>query len=422
MTKLKFIHTGDLHLDTPFKGLQNLNAQLAKKLADATMRSFAGIVDICIENKVDFLLVTGDIFDSEVKSLAAQLRFVSELRRLSDHGIAAFLIAGNHDPLNSWMKELELPDRVYRFGSDGVSFFPFKKNGKTLAHIHGISFAEKTMMDNLALQFKLADAPAPINIAMLHGTIGQPGAHQSYAPFSLADIRSKGFDYWALGHIHKHHVLQAAHPAVVYPGNPQGRDFGETGQRGCYLIDLTAGSQPQLTFIPTQKIRFEELTVDISGTEDPGALQPCIQDAVENMEAFTPSESYLIRLTFSGRTTLHNYLHKPGQIEGLLELFNEGVLQQQQFTWIDTIRLKTQPEVDLEGLRKANDFTAAVINAFKELNDDPETTAELLEDIRKQFALNVRRGELEGLSDEEMAEITEKAQWMIVDQLIKSQP
>lgn len=422
MTKIKFIHTGDLHLDTPFKGLQNLNSDLAKRLADATMKSFSAIVDLCIAQKVDFLLITGDIFDSEIKSLAAQLRFVSELKRLSSHNISAFLITGNHDPLNSWMKELEMPEGVVRFGSEAVSVASWYKNGKRIADIYGLSYADKTVEENLALQYALVNDPAPVNIAMLHGTIGSPGPHHSYAPFSMADIRSKGFDYWALGHIHKHQVLQPANPAVVYPGNPQGRDFGETGSRGCYLVELEENRTPRLTFMPTQQIRFEEIIVNLSSVENINALTNLITSSIENIDGHLPTESYVVRVILTGRTPLHTYLRNNNETEGLMELLNEGMLHRQYFTWIDRIVVQTQPDVDLESLRKTNDFTAAILNAFQQLKDQPEHTAVLLEEIQGQFAAQVRKDELGDLTDEEIHEMIEKAQWMIVDQLLTPQP
>ena len=121
MPKVRFIHTADLHLDTPFKGLSRMNSDLSKRLKDATFRSFRKIIDLCSDKKVDFLIISGDIFDSENKSLAAQLRFVTELKSLSEKGIPVYFICGNHDPLKSWLDTIELPDKVIRFGPPEVS-------------------------------------------------------------------------------------------------------------------------------------------------------------------------------------------------------------------------------------------------------------------------------------------------------------
>ena len=139
MTKIKFIHTADLHLDTPFKGLSNWNSELAGKLKNATFAAFRNIVDLCLREHVDFLLISGDTFDSENRSLAAQLKFVSELKRLSDNGVRVYFICGNHDPLNAWLEDLQMPENVFRFNAEEVENFTFPKNGRSIADIYGIS-------------------------------------------------------------------------------------------------------------------------------------------------------------------------------------------------------------------------------------------------------------------------------------------
>ena len=153
MTKVKFIHTADLHLDTPFKGLSNWNSDLASKLKDATFKSFRKIIDLCLNEKVDFLIISGDIFDSENKSLAAQLKFVSELKRLSENGIYTYFICGNHDPLSSWLEDLQLPENVFRFNSSKVGNITHRKDNNPVADIYGISYQNKVVNKNLANKY-----------------------------------------------------------------------------------------------------------------------------------------------------------------------------------------------------------------------------------------------------------------------------
>ena len=126
MASIRFIHTADLHLDTPFKGLSNWNSDLASRLKDATFKSFNRIVDLCISENVDFFVISGDIFDSQNKSLSAQLKFIGEIKRLSDLEIPTYFICGNHDPLSSWLDSLEMPKNVIRYDSNNVKFFTFK--------------------------------------------------------------------------------------------------------------------------------------------------------------------------------------------------------------------------------------------------------------------------------------------------------
>src|SRR6056297_2171810 len=208
MTKVKFVHTADLHLDTPFKGLSNWDNQLASKLKDATLKSFYNIIDLCIQEKVDFLIIAGDIFESEIKSLAAHLAFYNALKKLSDNNIATYIVCGNHDPLSSLADFKELPDNVFLFNSSKAGKETFYKDGKALADIYGISFENKIVKKNLAKTFQLEDGHSPFSIAVMHGTIGNPGPHENYAPFTKDDVINKGFDYWALGHIHKKEIIR----------------------------------------------------------------------------------------------------------------------------------------------------------------------------------------------------------------------
>jgi len=419
MTRIRFIHAADLHLDTPYKGLSNVNHELASRLKDATVKSFRRIIDLCISEKVDFLLIAGDIFDSEAQSLGAQLFFARELKRLGNENIPAFIIAGNHDPLNSWMKELEMPGKVYQFGSEKVERVPVEKNGQRIADVYGVSFQTHTVDWNLAQQFVIGNDPAPFSIALMHGTLDTASAKHSYAPFSLNDVRGKGFDYWALGHVHKRQVAMDAFPAVVYPGNPQGRDFGETGQRGCYLVEIEDQQAPLLKFMPTQSILFNELTVDITGLETINQLPDLINDAIAGRGEMEQNSSLMVRILIKGRTPLHALLNQPGETDRIIGLFNDGQLIKKSFTWIDHIELDTTPDVDLDELRKGNDFQAEILKSFDLLHAHPDLLNEMLESLYTDFGNQKVKSESGELTDEEKKQIMQKAQWLLIDQLLK---
>lgn len=421
MTKVKFIHTADLHLDTPFKGLSNWNSDLASKLKDATFKSFRKIIDLCIKEKVDFLVISGDIFDSENKSLAAQLKFVSELKRLSDNDIPTYFICGNHDPLSSWLDTLQLPENVFRFDSSIVENYTYKKDNISIADIYGISYQNKVVKKNLALKYKLSSKPSPISIAILHGTVGVAGTHENYAPFKVGDVANKNYDYWALGHIHKRQIIHESDPTIVYPGNPQGRDFGETGVKGCYLVEINAGNSPQTEFISTQLIRFEEVEVDLSDENKIDHLSVKIEEAKGNIADFDENASYILRITLKGRTPLHSQLNKSGEIEQLLDLFNEGQLNQTGFTWIDQIELKTQPEIDIEQIKKGTDFPSEILKMFSKYEKGSEKLQELINNVDEEFTSLQAKRELAELSESEQKEILEKAKWILLDQIIKEE-
>ena len=98
MSIIRFVHAADLHLDSPFKGLSDVQPEIAARLKNATFDAYQNIIDLCISERVDALLVAGDVFDGADRSLRAQLRFMDGLRRLHEAGIRAFICHGNHDP------------------------------------------------------------------------------------------------------------------------------------------------------------------------------------------------------------------------------------------------------------------------------------------------------------------------------------
>jgi DNA repair exonuclease SbcCD nuclease subunit len=421
MSKIRFIHTADLHLDTPFKGLSRWNSDLSKKLKDATFKSFKTIIDLCVEKKVDFLIISGDIFDSENKSLAAQLRFVSELRSLSGKRIPTYFICGNHDPLKSWLDTIDLPENVIRFDSSGAQFHTFKKEDTVIADIHGISFNEKAIIRNLAADFKLAPVPAPISIAVLHGTVGTPGPHENYAPFSPEDVAGKGFDYWALGHIHKKKIVSSSNPAIIYPGNPQGRDFGEAGEKGCYLVEISKDHDPVVEFIPTQLIRFENLEIDISNAGKIESLQGKINEALEKVENYNEDVNYILRIKLVGRTGLHKSINDKAEINELVEFFNEGQLNQPYFKWIDQVFVNTRPDIDIGKIKNGVGFTAEILKSFDTYLENNVKLADLIKKVGEDFINAQAKKETGDLWDNIETEMLEKARMILLDKLIKEE-
>jgi DNA repair protein SbcD/Mre11 len=421
MPSVKFVHTSDLHLDTPFKGLSAWNSELAAKLKDATFKSFRNIIDLCIDQKADFLIISGDIFDSENKSLAAQLKFVSELKRLSGKGISAYFVCGNHDPLKSWLDTITLPDRVFRFDSSKGQFHRFTKGDEVIADIHGISFNEKVVTENLAADYQLAPKPAPVSIAILHGTTGVPGPHENYAPFKSIDVIRKGFDYWALGHIHKMQVVSPSNPSIIYPGNPQGRDFGETGPKGCLLVEISSGNDPVTEFIPTQVIRFEDLKIDISGVDQIDLLNGRIIDALKNVESYNENVNYILRITLNGRTGLHSELNERAEVEELVQHFNEGQLAEQYFTWIDQIYADTRPDLDLEKIKNSSGFSAEILKNFDQYHEDDKRLEELIRKVEEDFINIQLKKEIDELTVDMKLGMVEKAKMILLDRLINEE-
>ncbi|RIE00640.1 metallophosphoesterase family protein [Cohnella faecalis] len=225
-----FIHAADLHLDSPFRGLDRADGAVRDRLRESTFAALRRLTALAKREKADFVVLAGDLYDASDRSLKAQLRLQRELEELTREGIGIFVVHGNHDPESGRQAKLALPEGVHVFGSDEVECFPaFRRDGRLAAHVYGISYPTPSVSDNLALRFRKREG-APFHLALLHGNVdGQPG-HDNYAPCKLSELTAAGFDYWALGHVHDRRTVHE-YPHVVYPGNLQGRSIRETGRK-----------------------------------------------------------------------------------------------------------------------------------------------------------------------------------------------
>lgn len=212
-----FIHAADLHLDSPFRGITAESPAIAELLQSATFDVYNSLIDLCIEKQVQFLLISGDIYDGADRSLRAQLRFRDGLKRLADNNIQAFIVHGNHDPYKGHSKSIDWPPGVHVFNYRTAESIPVKIDDTTIAIVSGLSHENRNVKTNLAKKIK-GDNSDLFQIGLLHCNVGRNTGHEDYAPCELEDLLNIGMDYWALGHVHERKVLHAD-PYVVYPGN-----------------------------------------------------------------------------------------------------------------------------------------------------------------------------------------------------------
>lgn len=219
--------------------------------------------DLAIARAVDFVLLSGDLFDESNRSLKAQLFLRNQFLRLQTQGIDVFIIYGNHDHLGGEWTPIEWPENVHVFSSSTPSEQSYYRGGQLVASIYGFSYKERAVYENMTSHY-VKTTDAAYHIAMLHGTLAGQEGHDAYAPFQLEQLLSRDFDYWALGHIHKRALLHED-PLIIYPGNMQGRHIKETGEKGCYVIQLSEDSETA-EFISCADVMFETLAIDMTET------------------------------------------------------------------------------------------------------------------------------------------------------------
>jgi exonuclease SbcD len=304
LKSFRFIHTGDIHLDSPLKGLSGQQGAAAERIRTATRMAFDNLVSQAIEDQVAFVIIAGDLYDGDWRDYQTGLFFVKQMGRLAQAGIPVFLLYGNHDAENQITRRLTLPENVKVFSARRPETFRLENCDVAL---HGQSFRQRDITENLVPAY-----PTPIagcfNIGVLHTGLGGMGGHLNYAPCAIEDLVNKGYDYWALAHVHQAAVLHER-PHVAFCGNLQGRHIRESGPKGGSLISIEDGQIDEISPLHVDVVRWTHLLVPVDhygATADViDRVRQAIEDAVEH-----ESQGRLLacRIELTGRTGLHGEL------------------------------------------------------------------------------------------------------------------
>lgn len=299
----RFVHAADLHLDSPLKSLALRAPEVAELIGTATRSALAAIVDLCLAERVDALLISGDLYDSDQTSMTTARFLARQLGRLHAAGIAVHIIRGNHDALSRITRELVLPDTTHVYQATAQAIRLDRPRDRMPVVLHGLSFREPRAERSLLGDYRPPVADA-VNIGLMHTSLGGSPDHDPYAPVSVAELAGAGFDYWALGHVHKPSRQVVGRTHVVMPGNPQGRDMGEEGARGVVLV--TVGDDRAITVEDrlTSIAEFARVTVDMGGLDDWAALVARLRAALGAARDAARSPHLVARVALTGATPL----------------------------------------------------------------------------------------------------------------------
>lgn len=376
---IKILHTADVHLDSPLKSLALRDPELRDRVRTSSRTALTKIVDTAIAEKVAALLIAGDLLDGAERSARTAAFLMLQLERLRERGIRAFYIKGNHDAENPLTGELTLPDNVHVFDGRG---------GKVqLAEdvwIHGVSFANRHAPESLLPKFP-APVEGAVNIAMLHTSLAGAEGHDPYAPCTVGELTAAGFDYWALGHVHRRQVHSKA-PWIVMPGTPQGRDMGESGPKSATLMTIDKGIR--IEEVPTSAVEFLHMQVHVADADSDDALREILRRALRDTARNLVSESAVIRLEFTGRT------RRRWQVLRDQDIWKETAGQYARETgtlWLDKVVFDLSDTA--ERGHSATDELAGIMQAIREEPGFSETCRAEIEGILHELAPQ-RRAEL----------------------------
>ena len=404
MESFRFVHAADLHLDSPFRGLLEVNDKLGHRLQEASLRAFDNLLELCRSERADFLVVAGDVYDTAERAVRAQVRFWNGLGQLAGDGIQSFVVHGNHDPLDHRLSDAGGPDGVHVFGPE-PSWAVATREGRPLAEIQGVSFPTQAVTENLAARFAPRRDSDLFAIGLLHCNVGGNPGHDNYAPCTVQDLVNIGLDYWALGHVHTRQTLRKSSPVIAYPGNLQGRHPGETGARGCLMVDVAESGHVHVEFRPLDVVRWDTGEVSIEGAEGAPALHARIMDKVEELQGRSDGRDLVCRLTLAGRGPLHRELARPDALAEFLAEAREAVSPS---VWIERLENRTRPTLDLEARARQGDFLAGLLSRASAA--DPEELRELLAPV-----FSGRRGALAEPPPNEARKWLEEARWYLAE-------
>lgn len=300
----KFLHAADIHLDSPLKGLSRYEPMPVNEIRLASRHAFDRLVRLAIEEEVRFVLIAGDLYDGDWKDASTGLFFTSRMGRLRERGIQVYLIKGNHDAASVVTKSLRLPENTHVFDSRRAHSLVIPGVD---AMVHGHSFSTRHVGENLVGAYPPRD-PSRFNIGMLHTSLAGYDDHDTYAPCSVDDLQSKGYEYWALGHIHTAQEVLSGNPWIVFPGNIQGRSIRESGAKGCRIVTVDdAHRVASCEFHSLDTFRWLQLEIDVTHADSMDVVERAVEKALRRVET-DGDIKYILRLVLKGATPLASRL------------------------------------------------------------------------------------------------------------------
>lgn len=388
MGTLKFIHAADIHLDSPLQSLILRDEAQIKRMRRACRETFEKLIDFAIEQQVAFVLLAGDLYDHDAPNMQIAVFLRNQLSRLDKKGIRVVIAKGNHDADNKITSALALPGNT-RILSDKKPETIRYDDLSTRTAIHGQSFRAGPIPENLAAAYPLAVA-GHLNIGVLHTSLAGSAEHNPYSPCKLEELTTRGYDYWALGHIHKAATL-SSDPWVVYPGNLQGRHAKETGPKGCILVTVDDDRISAVEPIDLAIVRWQQVELNLDAVANEAEFINRAHSALSDVYREVDGRPVAVRIILAGTSPLYDLIEgkRDRTFQTILELAGEVGGED---IWIEKIHNETRPP---ETPAKASEGGNELLQIIDEFEGDPSRIEALL---RKE--LDALKSKLpEGLKD-----------------------
>ena len=372
---MKFIHAADIHLDSSLHGLERYEGAPVDEIRSATRRAFDKLIELAIDEEVDFVLLAGDIYDGDWKDYNTGLYFVERMVRLREAGIRVFIVAGNHDAASQITKHLRLPENVKMFATRTPERVVLEDLDVA---IHGQGFASRAVTEDLSQAYPQYDTQF-FNIGLLHTCLdGKPG-HEPYAPCTVDGLRSKGYQYWALGHVHKREEV-SRDPWIVFPGNIQGRHIREVGPKGCTLVTVESGEIVDVEHRDLDVMRWALCELDVSASETVDDIYEQVRDGLQSVLDAAEGRPAAVRLVLQGDCSAHSALHA-GRDRWIQEYRALATGLGGAGIWLEKVSIKTRPSVSADEILTRDDALAGLLRTIRDMELDESALGQLADEI-----------------------------------------
>jgi DNA repair exonuclease SbcCD nuclease subunit len=381
----KFLHAADIHLDSPLRGLEKYDGAPVNQLRLAPREALRNLVQLAVDEHVAFVLLAGDLYDRDLKDYSAGLFFAAQMARLKEAGIPVYVIAGNHDAANKMTRVLRFHGNVTMLTCDRPETIRLADCDVAL---HGQGFLTEE-----GKEVNVRNYPGPeagcFNIGLLHTCVDDSSVHGRYAPCTLDDLRARGYDYWALGHIHQRQTLQIQ-PHIVFPGNVQGRHIRETGPKGCYLVTVSDQHHVELEFRALDVLRWEKCSVDATGAMDGDEVLARVADGLTALREASDGLPLAVRVEVTGACPAHEDLHSDPS-KWIAEIRRGAMEVGVEQLWIEKIKMLTAPPSDVPPLTDGPlGELHAVLEEYRGNDERLKSLSESLADLFKKVPEEIK--------------------------------
>ncbi len=284
----RFVHAGDLHLESPPGGIAEVPEHLRELFLDVAYCAAERVFETALAEEADFLVLSGDVLDPHQTGPRGPLFLIEQFTRLRDRGIPVYWAGGRSDPPEAWPSGMEMPDNVHLFPAGRVEEYVVRRDSTAIVRLIGVSRARGRSVRPSDF---VTDPDGTFSVAIIHGTA------------SADALRGRGIHYWALGGSHRRQTLFHSPHVAHYPGTPQGRRPKETGPHGCTVVHVDDQCNIRMTASTTDWLRWQNEQVAIDASTTRADLERMLDERLRMLKETVPGVDLLIswRIVGSGR-------------------------------------------------------------------------------------------------------------------------